>query len=201
MGRLVADLFVTLDGVVQAPGSPHEDTDGGFRHGGWHHEHADETVQAEVVRNTQDADAFLFGRRTYELFADFWPHAPTEFAPLADALNSRPKYVVSSSLNEPLGWSGSELLRGDPVDAVARLRADVEGEVHLVGSARLTRTLLAHDLMDELRLVIDPVFVGGGKRVFPDDGELRTWRITSSVVAPSGAIIAHYAPRNRGAGA
>ena len=197
MARLIADLFLTLDGVAQAPGSPNEDTEGGFRHGGWHHDHADEAVRAEVLRNTREADAYLFGRRTFEIFAAFWPRAGGDLAALAEPLNTRPKYVVTSTLTAPLAWAGAEPLAGEPADSVSALLARRAGDVHLVGSPQLTAALLARDLVDEVRLVIDPVLVGGGKRAFPLDGGLRRLRMTSSEVTRSGAVIARYAPQRQ----
>lgn len=193
MRKLIADEWMTLDGVVQAPGYDGEDSDGGFRHGGWHMPHIDDISTNWVNKTTADAAGFLFGRRTYEIFASFWPTAPDELATLAEVLNNRPKYVVSTTLNEPLKWQNSTLLTGDVAKAVTSLKQEDGGDLHVVGSSQLTRTLIEHGLVDELRMFIEPVLVGGGKRIFPEDGALRRWRLTGSQVTSTGVIIATYA--------
>ncbi|MGQ5260875.1 dihydrofolate reductase family protein [Micromonospora sp. ZYX-F-536] len=192
MRKLIADEFMTLDGVVQAPGHDGEDSDGGFQHGGWHMRHMDEMSTNWVNKTTLETAGFLFGRRTYEIFASFWPTAPDELATLADVLNNRPKYVASTTLNEPLTWQNSTVLDGDVVKAVASLKEEDGGDLHVVGSAQLTRTLIEHNLVDELRLLIDPVLVGGGKRLFPDNGTFRQLRLADSQVTSTGVIIATY---------
>lgn len=126
-----------------------------------------------VTRSTVETGAFLFGRRTYEIFAAFWPTAPQELATLAEPLNNRPKYVVSTTLTEPPTWQHTTILRGDVGKAVEALKQEDGADLHIVGSSRLTRTLIELGLVDELRLFIEPVLVGGGKRIFPDDGALR----------------------------
>lgn len=195
MRRVMVSEWMTLDGVVQAPIYPGEDADGGFRHGGWHVPHvADPAFRARLAETVGGAGAYLFGRRTYENFAAYWPAAPREEAVLADPLNTRPKYVASTTLAEPLAWQGSALLRGDVADAVAALKREDGGDLVVIGSTELVRTLLRHELVDELRLVIDPVVVGGGKRIFPDDGALRRLRLVDSGVTGTGAILATYAP-------
>lgn len=196
MARLIVDQWMTLDGVVQGPGHADEDTDGGFRHGGWHWRHVDEITNAWVTATTREADAFLFGRGTYERFAGFWPDAGPEFGELAEPLNSRPKYVASTTLTEPLAWSNSRLLGSDIPAAVADLKNRTDGEIHLVGSATLARTVIGHGLVDEFRLFIEPVLVGGGKRFLPDDGALRSLRLIDSRVTTTGVIIATYRPHD-----
>ncbi|MFC7546163.1 dihydrofolate reductase family protein [Plantactinospora sp. GCM10030261] len=191
--KLIADEWMTLDGVVQAPGYDGEDSDGGFRHGGWHMRHIDDISTDWVTRTTVETSAFLFGRRTYEIFASFWPTAPEALATLAEALNNRPKYVVSTTLTEPLAWQNSTVLHGDVVKAVTSLKQDDGGDIHVVGSSQLTRTLIENDLVDELRLFIEPVLVGGGKGIFPGGGTLRQLRLTGSQVTTTGVIIATYA--------
>jgi dihydrofolate reductase len=178
MRKVIASEWITLDGVAQAPIDPGEDADGGFAHGGWHLPHAaDETFRRRIEDTVGAAGGYLFGRRTYENFAAHWPNASAEEQPLAQPLNTRPKHVASTTLAEPLAWGSSTLLRGDVADAVAALKREEGGDLLVIGSTGLVRTLFAHDLIDELRLVIDPVLVGGGKRLFHDDGVLRPLRL------------------------
>jgi dihydrofolate reductase len=185
---------MTLDGVAQAPGGADEDTSGGFVHGGWHMRHADdELAQRWVLQNIVQAGGFLLGRRTYEIFASFWPKAPAEEQVVAEPLNSKPKFVASRTLGAPLDWRNSTLLAGDVVQAVGALKREDGGDLHVIGSTELVHTLIEHDLVDELRLVIDPVIVGGGKRVFGEDGLLRALRLADSQATSTGAILATYA--------
>jgi dihydrofolate reductase len=195
MRKVVVNEFLTLDGVAQAPGGAEEDTDGGFAHGGWHMQYMeDEPTQQWVLESIVEAGGFLLGRRTYEIFAAFWPNAPEEEQVVAEPLNSKPKYVVSTTLAGPLEWENSTLLEGEMADAVAALKQEDGGDLHVIGSTELVRTLIAHGLVDELRLMIDPVVVGGAKRIFPDDGELRPLRLVEGQVTSKGAILATYAP-------
>ncbi|HEU4880688.1 MAG TPA: dihydrofolate reductase family protein [Longimicrobium sp.] len=193
MRKVIVSEWMTLNGVVQSPTSPGEDPGGGFAHGGWHMPFADETFMNWVVETVTGAGAYLFGRRTYEIFAAHWPTASAEEQVLAVPLATRPKYVASTTLAEPLGWQNSTLLRGDIAQAVAALKQEEGGDLLVVGSTELVQTLMAHGLVDELRLIIDPVIVGGGKRLFHDDGALRTLRLVESQVTRTGAIIATYA--------
>ena len=195
MRKVIVNEFLSLDGVAQAPGGADEDTDGGFAHGGWHMQYMeDEPTQEWVLRSIVEAGGFLLGRRTYEIFAAYWPNAPEEEQVVAEPLNSKPKYVVSTTLAEPLEWENSTLVEGEMADAVAALKQEDGGDLHVIGSTELVRTLIEHGLVDELRLMIDPVAVGGGKRIFPDDGELRPWRLVDGQVTSKGAILATYAP-------
>jgi dihydrofolate reductase len=195
MRKVVVNEFLTLDGVAQAPGGAEEDTDGGFAHGGWHMQYMeDEPTQQWVLESIVEAGGFLLDRRTYEIFAAFWPNAPEEEQVVAEPLNSKPKYVVSTTLAGPLEWENSTLLEGEMADAVAALKQEDGGDLHVIGSTELVRTLIAHGLVDELRLMIDPVVVGGAKRIFPDDGELRPLRLVEGQVTSKGAILATYAP-------
>jgi dihydrofolate reductase len=195
MRKVIVNEFLTLDGGAQAPGGAEEDTDGGFAHGGWHMQYMeDEPTQQWVLESIVEAGGFLLGRRTYEIFAAFWPNAPEEEQVVAEPLNSKPKYVVSTTLAGPLEWENSTLLEGEMADAVAALKQEDGGDLHVIGSTELVRTLIAHGLVDELRLMIDPVVVGGAKRIFPDDGELRPFRLVDGQVTSKGAILATYAP-------
>ncbi len=193
--RIVITEFISLDGVVQAPGGPEEDTDGGFAHGGWSHPFFD----PEVVGGTFDdalsgADALLYGRRTWQTMAAAWPERAGD--PFADRLNALPKYVVSSTLGEAdLTWHNSRIIPGG--EAVARLRqlhgAD-GGDLLVMGSPTLVRTLLSEGLFDELRLMSVPVLLGGGKTIFPGDGGLRTLELISTVTGGTGVQVRTYRP-------
>jgi dihydrofolate reductase len=194
MRRVIVNEFVSLDGVAQAPGLADEDTSGGFAHGGWHMRYMeDELAQKWVLASIVEAGGFLLGRRTYEIFAAYWPNASEEEQVIAEPLNSKPKHVVSTTLSEPLQWQNSTLLEGDVATAVAALKHAEGGDLHVIGSTELVRTLIEHDLVDELRLMIDPVVLGGGKRIFRDDGLLRQLRLVDGQVTGSGAILATYA--------
>jgi dihydrofolate reductase len=193
--RVVVDEWMSLDGVVQAPGSPEEDTTGGFQHGGWHIRYFDEMSQNWVVEYLTKAGGFLFGRRTYETFAAYWPNASEEEQVVAQPLNRKPKYVASTTLNEPLEWENSSVLQGDIAEAVRALKQEDGDDLHVIGSTQLVRTLIEHELVDEFRLMIDPVVLGGGKHLFLDDGALRSLRLVDSQVTTTGAILATYASR------
>jgi dihydrofolate reductase len=194
MRKLIVNEFMSLDGVVQAPGAEDEDTSGGFQHGGWHLRYFDEPSQKWVVDGLNSAGGFVFGRRTYETFAAYWPNASAEEQVIAQPLNTRPKYVASTTLTEPLAWQNSTVLQGDVAEAVAALKQEDGAELQVIGSTQLVQTLIEHDLVDELRLMIDPLVLGGGKRIFRDDGALRPLRLVDSQVTTTGAILATYAP-------
>jgi dihydrofolate reductase len=194
MRKVIVNEFMSLDGVVQAPGGADEDTSGGFAHGGWHLEHFDEVSQKWVVESIVEAGGFLLGRRTYEIFAAYWPNAGEEEQVIAEPLNTKPKYVASRTLTEPLEWQNSTLLQGDVAEAVAALKQEDGDDVHVIGSARLVQTLIERDLVDEFRIMIDPLVLGGGKRIFGDDGVLRPLRLVDGQVTSTGAILGTYAP-------
>jgi dihydrofolate reductase len=194
MRRLIVYEFMGLDGVVQAPGAPGEDRSGGFQHGGWHLRYFDELSQKWALESLTGAGGFLLGRRTYEIFASHWPNAPVEEQVLAQPLNTKPKYVASTTLAEPLGWQNSTVLEGDVAEAVAALKQEDGADLHVIGSPHLVQALTEHDLVDEFRVMIDPLVLGGGKRLFRDDGVLRPLRLVDSQVTTTGAILASYAP-------
>jgi dihydrofolate reductase len=193
MRKLIVNEFITLDGVVQAPGGAEEDTDGGFKHGGWHMAYMDEIAQAWVLRGMAEMGGLILGRTTYEIFAGYWPTAPEEEQVVAEPLNTVPKYVASTTLAEPLGWQNSSLLKGDVAQAVAALKQGVGKDLHVIGSSRLVQTLADHDLIDEYRLMIDPLVLGEGKRLFREGGPRGALRLISSEVTGTGAVIATYA--------
>ena len=194
MRKVIVEEFMSLDGVVQAPGGEDEDMTGGFEHGGWHMRYMDEPAQKRALEGIVEAGGFILGRRTYEIFAAYWPNAPKEEHVIAEPLNTKPKYVASRTLSDPLEWQNSTVLQGDVAQAVAALKREDGADLHIIGSTELVQTLLEHRLVDELRLMIDPVMLGGGKRIFRDDGSLRPLRLVDSEVTPTGAILATYAP-------
>jgi dihydrofolate reductase len=195
MRKVIVSEFTSLDGVAQAPGGADEDTSGGFAHGGWHMRYMDDELTRKwVLDSITEAGAFLLGRRTYEIFAAHWPRASEEEQVIAEPLNRKPKYVASTSLREPLEWQNSTLVAGDVASGVAALKQGDDGDLHVIGSTELVRTLIEHDLVDEFRLMIDPVVLGGGKRIFSDDGLLRPLRLIDGQVTTTGVILATYAP-------
>jgi dihydrofolate reductase len=194
MRKLIVQEWMAFDGVIQAPGDPDEDRSGGFEHGGWHLRYFDESSMNWVVSNLTAAGGFLLGRRTYEGFARHWPNASEEEQPVAEPLNAKPKYVASTTLAEPLEWNNSTLLKGSLADAVAALKREDDGDLLLIGSATLAQSLIELDLIDEFRLMIDPLLVGGGKRLFPEDGALRPLQLVENEVTTTGATLATYAP-------
>jgi dihydrofolate reductase len=194
MRKVIVNEFLALDGTAQAPGGADEDTSGGFQHGGWHMQYLDEAFMNWVAKGIEDAGGFLLGRRTYEIFAGYWPNASEEEQVIAEPLNTKPKHVASRTLNEPLEWQNSTLLEGEVPEAVAALKQQDGGDLLVIGSTELVQSLIQHGLVDEFRLVIDPLLVGGGKRVFPDDGALRPLRLVDHEATSTGALIATYAP-------
>ena len=193
MRKVVVVEWMTLDGVVQAPGHPDEDRDGGFEHGGWHLRYFDDASREWVVQGYAEAGGFLFGRRTYENLAAYWPNASDEEQVIAEPLNTKPKYVASRTLAEPLEWQNSTLLTGDITRAVRTLKQEDGRDLHVIGSSEFAQTLIEHDLVDEYRLMIDPLVAGGGKRLFRNGGALRPLRLVESQATSTGAILATYA--------
>ena len=195
MRKVIVNEFLSLDGVAQAPGGEDEDPSGGFAHGGWHMQFMeDELARKWVLESIVEAGGFLLGRRTYEIFAAYWPNAPEDEQVIAEPLNTKPKHVASTTLTAPLEWENSTLLEGEVAAAVAALKQAEGGDLHVIGSTELVRSLIEHDLVDELRLMIDPVVLGGGKRIFRDDGSLRKLRLVDGQVTGTGAILATYSP-------
>lgn len=187
MRKLVVGTFVTMDGVMQAPGGPNEDRDGGFRHGGWLVPYIDEQFGEIMSEWTRHADAFLFGRKTYEMFASSWPKSPDPEEPL----NIRPKFVASRTLHE-VNWNNSTLLKGDVAREVAKLKAQDGGEIQVHGSGNLIQTLLQHDLVDTLRIWQFPVVLGTGKRLFEGGTIPRSFRLVDTQLNTTGAVLHVY---------
>ena len=193
--RIVASEFTSLDGVVQAPGGPEEDTSGGFRHGGWSHPFFDPEVMGPVIGEfAERSEALLQGRRTYQVSAAAWPERAGD--PFADWINATQKYVVSNTLDvADIIWEPTTIIRGDDlVDTVSALRERPGGDIYIYGSLSLVRTLLSAGLIDELVLMIEPITLGGGKTLFPTDGEARTFELVSAQTAATGVQVCRYQP-------
>ncbi|MCA1692007.1 MAG: dihydrofolate reductase family protein [Actinobacteria bacterium] len=193
--RIVISDFMSLDGVVQAPGGTREDTDGGFEHGGWSMPYFDPEAMGPAMDEVmQGTDALLFGRRTWQTMAAAWPRRAGD--PFADRMNEIPKYVASRTLTqEDLDWNNSKLLPADDVlGAVERLRAEDGRDIQVMGSPSLARALISGGLVDEYRLMIEPVLLGGGKRLFPDDGQSRPLELVSATTSSTGVHICAYRP-------
>jgi dihydrofolate reductase len=191
MRKLEVGTFLTLDGVMQAPGGPDEDRDGGFEHGGWLVPYFDETLVETMTEWTTRAGAFLFGRKTYEIFAASWPRSTDPSDETATALNSRPKFVASRTLNR-VDWNNSTLLKGDLAEAVAELKAQEGGAIQVHGSGNLLQTLLRHDLVDTVRVWHFPVVIGKGKRLFGEGTIPRSFRLVDTRLSTTGAVLHVY---------
>ena len=193
--RIILSDFMSLDGVVQAPGGRNEDTDGGFQHGGWSMRFFDPESMGPVLDEVmQTTEALLFGRRTWQGMAAAWPGRAGD--PFADRMNEIPKYVASRTLTQDdLHWSNSTLLPpDDAIGAVRQLRAQEGGGIQVMGSASLASQLVNNDLVDEYRLMIEPIVLGGGKRLFPDDGRARRLELVSTSTSSTGVLICAYRP-------
>ncbi len=186
MPKLVVNAFLTLDGVMQAPGGPDEDREGGFAHGGWQAPYQEGAMGRLIVDGVADADGFLLGRKTYDIFASFWPKVTDPENPIATALNSRPKYVVSRTLDR-VAWNNSRLVQGDVVAELRKLRQQPGRTVQTWGSTELLQTLLANDLVDEYRLFVFPLVLGSGKRLFGSGTVPAALRLVESVTGTKGA--------------
>jgi dihydrofolate reductase len=196
--RIILSDFISLDGVVQAPGGPKEDTDGGFQHGGWSMRFFDEEAMGPILDEVMgQTEALLFGRRTWEVMASAWPdRAGDEFA---DRMNAIPKYVVSRTLTEDEAssrWNNTTLIGGeDAFGAIRKLREqDGDGGIQVMGSSSLALSLVENDLVDEYRLMLEPILLGGGKTIFPTDGNARPLELMSVTQAKTGVLICAYRP-------
>jgi dihydrofolate reductase len=192
MGKIVVTESLTLDGVMQAPGRVDEDPRGGFQYGGWAGPYADEVMGAEMAKEMTRPGVMLFGRRTYEALYDYWPKQ-TDGNPFTEKLNAVRKYVVSMTASEPLPWANSTLLSGEVPKAVAELKEDVAGDIAVLGSHQLVRTLADAGLVDRYVLLIHPLVLGTGLRFF-DDAAFSRLRLVKSVPTGTGVIIATYEP-------
>lgn len=192
MRKLVVIEFLSLDGVMQAPGGPDEDTEGGFRHGGWQMPYFDEVAMQKADEGMRRTDAQLFGRRTYEIMAAFWPTAP-EDDPFGKHLNSVRKYVASRTLKDP-SWNNTTVIEGDVVEGVRKLKDEPGGDIAVLGSGELVQTLMANDLVDEYSLTVTPIVLGSGKRLFRDPEEPLRLTLVDSTPTKTGCLLLTYQP-------
>jgi dihydrofolate reductase len=191
--KLTAQTFLTLDGVMQAPGGPDEDPDGHFEHGGWSATYDDEAFGASVVDWMSRAGGVLLGRKTYEIFAGYWPQVTDPDNPVATQLNELPKYVASSTLGSA-DWNNSTVLSGDVVSGVTKLKEREGGELQVHGSGELLQTLIGADLVDEYLLYTFPVHLGAGKKLFRDGGPARSLKLLDTRTTSKGVVISRYEP-------
>jgi dihydrofolate reductase len=199
MRKVVVNNNLTLDGVMQAPGRPDEDTRGGFEHGGWAQPYFDSVMASVAAEGIAKGGDLLLGRRTYEDFAAFWPKQ-TEDNPFTAVLNNFQKYVASTTLEEPLSWSNSTLLKGDAAEAVARLKEQPGKDLVVLGSGELVRSLMRRNLIDEFVLLIHPLVLGSGRRLFTDGGSFAALRLVDAKTTTTGVVIATYQPGEPTAG-
>jgi len=193
MSRVVVNNNVTLDGVMQAPGHPDEDRRGGFEHGGWATSYVDEVMGQKMGEGIARGGALLLGRRTYEKMERAWADGP-EDSPFTKVMNERQKYVASTTLEGPLEWSNSTLLEGDAADAVAEFRQQPGKDLVVLGSAELAQSLMRRNLVDEYVLLIHPLVLGSGLRLFPEGSPDRALKLVDSTPTTTGVIIATYHP-------
>ncbi|TMC99992.1 MAG: dihydrofolate reductase [Chloroflexi bacterium] len=194
--RVVVFMSVTLDSVIQAPARPDEDIRGGFEHGGWAVPYADEVMGKAAGEGMARPGSLLLGRRTYEDFFTVWPNRTDN--PYTEVLNKRTKYVASRTLQEPLPWKNSTLLKGDAAEAVARLKKQPGGDVMVLGSGELVQSLMRSNLIDEYILLIHPLVLGSGRRLFSDGGPPATLRLVDNKTTTTGVVIATYQPVGEG---
>jgi dihydrofolate reductase len=190
MAKLSMTIFMTLDGVTQAPGAPQEDTSGGFTHGGWFMVGSDPEFGQFIVGVIGRAQAFLLGRKTYDIFSNYWPKVTDPNHPIAGPLNRLPKYVASKTLQK-VDWAGSSLIRNVESD-VAHLKQELSGEIQVHGSGNLARSMLAADLVDEMNIVLAPVVLGSGKRLFEPGSVPAAFKLLSSHSTGAGRVISTY---------
>jgi dihydrofolate reductase len=197
MKKLTVVTLLTLDGVMQAPGGPQEDTEGGFKHGGWQMPYSDADSGRIMDEQMAAMDALLLGRVTYQIFAAYWPYAREAEGPMAAKLNSVPKYVWSTTLDR-VEWNNSTLVKGDLTEEVNKLkRQPGSGGLVVLGSGKLVRTLMQHDLVDEYNLWIYPVILGSGKRLFAEGVAPTTLKLVDTKTAGSRVVILTYRPQTR----
>ncbi|MDR6905155.1 dihydrofolate reductase [Agromyces sp. 3263] len=194
--KLITNTQITVDGVMQANGGNNPELDPGFDRGGWAIPVGDEESVGYIADFYQRADAFLFGRRTFELFAGYWGVRDASENPFSGALNTRPKYVASNTITDP-GWADSTVLSGDLEAAIRDLKAQPGGELQVHGSGQLIRWLLEHELVDEMTLIVCPVIVGGGTRLFPESGRDFALELLESRTFPTGITVQTYRPAGR----
>jgi dihydrofolate reductase len=197
MRNLFVSEFLTLDGVMQAPGASDEDVEGGFQHGGWQLAYFDEVFARSMEETMANTGAFVLGRKTYELFAAYWPTAKEEVGEFADVMNEMPKFVASTTLRPPLEWQNSTLLEGDLREAITKLKDEDGKDLQVIGSGVLARWLAGEDLVDEYHLMIHPLVLGSGKRLFAEGGPRMPLRLIDSTASTTGVLIVTYGMESR----
>jgi dihydrofolate reductase len=193
MRKVIVSEFLTLDGVMQAPGGSDEDREGGFQHGGWQMPYFDDAAGSAVDEGFATAGGLLLGRKTYEIFAAYWPNQPAD-DPFVSTMNSLPKFVASTTLEEPLKWENSTLLKGDVAQEVAKLKEESGGNLLVIGSGDFAQTLIQHDLVNEFQIMVHPLVLGSGKRLFREGSSKRPLRLVDSKTTSTGVLIATYEP-------
>jgi len=194
MRKIIVSEFLTLDGVMQAPGSPDEDRSGGFKHGGWQLPNFDEIGAKAIIEGLTEAGGFVLGRKTYEIFAAYWPTATSEVQAFAEPLNNLPKFVASKTMREPLAWNNSTLIAGDVAKEVAKLKRQSGNDLRVIGSGELVQTLMKHDLIDEYVLMVHPLVLGSGKRLFREGGSSANLKLIDIKTTGKGVVIVTYQP-------
>jgi dihydrofolate reductase len=189
MRKLIVSEWLTLDGVMQAPGLPDEDVEGGFKHGAWQPPYFDEMFAQVVTETVASSDALLLGRKTYDIFAGHWPTAPGD---LARAINGIAKYVVSRT-RDALEWQNSQLVKGDVAPEIAKLKQQPGKDILVVGSGELVQALMRYNLVDEYRLMLHPLYLGSGKRLFREGSSKQALTLLGSKTTTKGVLIVSYA--------
>jgi dihydrofolate reductase len=196
MRKVIVSEFLSLDGVMQAPGLPDEDRSGGFEHGGWQIQLMDDEAGQAIMEGLNATGGLLLGRRTYEIFAGYWPNAPDD-DPLAGTINDMPKYVVSTTLQEPLAWKNSHLIKENVPEEIRKLKEASGKDLRVIGSGELVQTLMEHGLVDQFDLSIYRIVLGSGKRLFRDGTPNTSLRLVDSHTSKSGVLLVSYEPEER----
>ena len=197
MRKLIVSEFVTLDGVMQAPGGPDEDRSGGFEHGGWQMSYNDDAFGHFVIKGIAEAGGFVLGRKTYEIFAGYWPTAPDEEGAVREPLNNLPKFVASKTLRDPLPWNNSIVIKGDLEAKIRKLKKENGNHLLVIGSGNLVQTLIQDDLVDEYRLMIHPLILGSGARLFGEGNPKRALELVDTTMSTTGVVLATYRPSEK----
>ena len=197
MRKLIVSEFVTLDGVMQAPGGPDEDRSGGFEHGGWQMSYGDDTFGNFVVKGIAGAGGFVLGRKTYDIFAGYWPTAPDGEGAVREPLNKLPKFVASKTLRDPLPWNNSTVIKGDLAAEIRKLKKENGNHLLVIGSGNLVQTLIQNDLVDEYQLMIHPLILGSGARLFREGSPKRPLELVDTTMTTTGVVLATYRPSEK----
>lgn len=193
MRKVIVSEFLTLDGVMQAPGDSDEDREGGFEHGGWQIPYFDDVAGSAVGEGFGKAGGLLLGRKTYDIFATYWPNQPAD-DPFVGTMNSMPKFVASRTLEEPLKWENSTLLTGDVAEEVTKLKEQSGGDLMVIGSGDFAQTLMREGLVDEVQIMVHPLVLGSGKRLFGDGSPKIPLRLEDTKTTTTGVLILRYQP-------